>query len=60
MGSEVRRFKAELAHFLGVPADGVATVLSGTAALELARSPYWSHGVQRFVIAMFMWIVQSH
>lgn len=36
MGREVQAFEAELATFLGVPADGVVCVNSGTAALHLA------------------------
>lgn len=36
MGAEVRLFEAELAEFLGVPADHVAVCNSGTAAVHLA------------------------
>ncbi len=36
MGAEVQRFEAEIAAFLGVPADNVAAVNSGTAAVHLA------------------------
>lgn len=36
MGSEVQKFEAEIAGFLGVPADHVVCVNSGTAALHLA------------------------
>lgn len=36
MGSEVRRFENDLAHYLGVEAWQVVTVNSGTAALHLA------------------------
>lgn len=36
MGSEVKRFEADIAAFLGVPATHVVTVNTGTAALHLA------------------------
>lgn len=36
MGSEVEKFEAELAAFLGVPTNRVAVVNSGTAAVHLA------------------------
>src|SRR5207247_9472206 len=36
MGAEVEGFEADLARFIGVPADAVACVNSGTAALHLA------------------------
>ena len=36
MGREVQHFEAEIAAYLGVPADAVACVSSGTAGLHLA------------------------
>jgi dTDP-4-amino-4,6-dideoxygalactose transaminase len=36
MGDEVKRFEAEIASYLNVPAENVASVSSGTAALHLA------------------------
>ena len=43
MGSEVQRFEAELAAYLGVPAENVTTVNSGTAALHLAVEALLGH-----------------
>ena len=44
MGSEVQRFEAEVAAYLGVPAENVVSVNSGTAALHLAVEGILGHG----------------
>lgn len=44
MGSEVQKFERELAEFLGIPADNVICVSSGTAALHLAAQACLSPG----------------
>lgn len=43
MGSEVQRFEAELAAYLGVPASWVISTNSGTAALHLAVEGLLGH-----------------
>ena len=59
MGSEVQRFEAELAAYLGVPASWVISTNSGTAALHLAVEGLLGHGSGAEVLVPSLTFVAS-
>ncbi len=59
MGSEVQRFEAEVADYLGVPASHVVSANSGTAALHLAVEGVLGHGSGAEVLVPSLTFVAS-
>ena len=59
IGSEVQRFEAEVAAYLGVPADWVVSANTGTAALHLAVESALGHGSGAEVLVPSLTFVAS-
>lgn len=59
IGSEVQRFEAEVAAYLGVPAAWVVSVNTGTAALHLAVEAALGHGSGAEVLVPSLTFVAS-
>lgn len=59
IGSEVQRFEAEVAAYLGVPPEWVVSVNTGTAALHLAVEAALGHGSGAEVLVPSLTFVAS-